>query len=97
MSSAVRLGNLNADLMILNRCPLNEAVAETTIAGVLTFILAMLLHPEVQCKAQQEIDGAVGFDRLPDFSDQLQLPYLSAIVKEVLRSATYLSISRNLH
>lgn len=61
------------------------AAAETTVASIMTFILAMLTHPEVQRKAQREIDSVVGSDRLPDYSDQPHLPYLSAILKEVLR------------
>lgn len=47
----------------------------------------MLLYPEVQRKAQAEVDRVVGRDRLPDFSDEGSLPYVSAIVKEVLRLA----------
>ena len=45
----------------------------------------MALHPHVQRKAQEELDRVVGSDRLPDFSEQVDLPYISAIVKEVLR------------
>ena len=45
----------------------------------------MLLYPEVQRKAQAEIDAVVGSSRLPDFSDRPQLPYISAILKEVFR------------
>jgi cytochrome P450 len=45
----------------------------------------MALHPEVVRKAQAEIDAVVGNDRLPTFSDREQLPYLDALVKEVLR------------
>jgi cytochrome P450 len=36
-------------------------------------------------RAQEELDKVVGNDRLPDFSDEVDLPYTSAIVKEVLR------------
>ncbi|KAF9445055.1 cytochrome P450, partial [Macrolepiota fuliginosa MF-IS2] len=61
------------------------AASETTAAATMTFILAMLTCPDVQRKAQQELDSVVGFDRLPDFSDKPNLPYLSAIIKEVLR------------
>lgn len=61
------------------------AASETTAAAVMTFILAMLIHPGVQRKAQQELDSVVGSDRLPDFSDRPRLPYLSAIIKETLR------------
>jgi cytochrome P450 len=45
----------------------------------------MILHPEVQRKAQAEIDQIVGNSRLPEFSDQDALPYVQAILKEVLR------------
>ncbi|KAF4612693.1 hypothetical protein D9613_011775 [Agrocybe pediades] len=39
---------------------------------------------DVQRNAQEEIDRVVG-GRLPEFSDEKDLPYISAIVKEVLR------------
>lgn len=51
----------------------------------MSFILAMLVYPEAQRKAQQEIDSVVGFDRLPDFTDKENLPYVTAVIKEVLR------------
>lgn len=51
----------------------------------MTFILAMLKYPEIQRKAQAEVDSVVGPDRLPDFSDMAHLPYLSAVLKEALR------------
>src|SRR5271170_1253181 len=49
------------------------------------FFLAMTLFPEVQLKAQEEIDRIVGTKRLPNFEDRANLPYVDAIVKEVLR------------
>jgi len=49
------------------------------------FFLAMALYPEVQKKAQGEIDAVIGNNRLPDFSDRDALPYTSAIVKEAMR------------
>lgn len=45
----------------------------------------MACHPEVQKKAQKELDTVVGRDRLPDFSDRESLPYVDAIFKEVIR------------
>ena len=45
----------------------------------------MTLYPEVQQKAQTEIDQVVGNSRLPDFSDQDALPYVQVVLKEVLR------------
>ncbi|KAE9390858.1 cytochrome P450 monooxygenase [Gymnopus androsaceus JB14] len=50
-----------------------------------TFIMAMLVYPDIQRKGQAEIDQVVGKDRLPDFGDQDSLPFCNAIVKEVLR------------
>lgn len=44
-----------------------------------------MVHPEVQRKAQAQIDSVIGPDRLPDFSDRDQLPYVDAIVWECLR------------
>lgn len=45
----------------------------------------MVLHPEVMHKAQAEIDSVIGRERLPGFADKERLPYVSAIVKEILR------------
>jgi Cytochrome P450 len=45
----------------------------------------MVLYPEVQRKAQAEIDAVVGKDRLPAFEDRPLLPYVSAILEEALR------------
>jgi cytochrome P450 len=45
----------------------------------------MMLYPEVQERAQNEIDAIVGMDRLPDFGDRPSLPYVEAILRETLR------------
>ena len=45
----------------------------------------MALYPEVQKKAQAEIDAVVGPNRLPDFNDRPSLPYINAVVKESSR------------
>lgn len=47
----------------------------------------MALYPEVQDKLQAEIDTAVGREHLPHPSPLGRLPYLSAVMKEVLRFA----------
>ncbi|KAH6781684.1 cytochrome P450 [Perilla frutescens var. frutescens] len=57
-----------------------------TVAILLEWILArMILHPEIQAKAQIEIDNAIGLNRMVVDSDLPNLPYLQAIVKETLR------------
>ena len=49
------------------------------------FFLALTLHPEVQRKAQEEIDRVIGSCRLPGVADRPNLPYVDAVVKEALR------------
>ncbi|CAH9078605.1 unnamed protein product [Cuscuta europaea] len=57
-----------------------------TVAILLEWVLArMVLHPEIQSKAQSEIDNVVGKNRAVSDSDLPNLPYLNAIVKETLR------------
>ncbi|KAJ7626738.1 cytochrome P450 [Mycena rosella] len=58
---------------------------DTTVSALSSFILAMLCFPDVQKKAQAEIDSVVREGHLPDFDDEPSLPYVSAVVKEVLR------------
>jgi cytochrome P450 len=45
----------------------------------------MVLNPKVMKKAQEELDRVVGKDHLPEFSDKDNLPYIDALVKELLR------------
>ncbi|EPS35311.1 hypothetical protein H072_11345 [Dactylellina haptotyla CBS 200.50] len=58
--------------------------ADTTVAALGFFFLAMTLYPEVQLKAREEIDRVVG-NRLPTFEDRPNLPYVEAVVKETMR------------
>ncbi|TCD67847.1 hypothetical protein EIP91_011909 [Steccherinum ochraceum] len=59
--------------------------ADTTTASIESFVLAMGLYPEVQRKAQVELDRVVGPSRLPDFNDLESLTYVKAVVLETLR------------
>jgi len=45
----------------------------------------MVCCPEVQRKAQDELDRVVGPHRLPEFGDRENLPYIELICKEVYR------------
>ena len=45
----------------------------------------MAVYPEIQKKAQAEIDAVIGPNRLPNFEDRPSLPYINAVVKEVMR------------
>ena len=56
-----------------------------TVSAIHSFFLAMTLYPDVQKQAQAELDSVVGTDRLPTLDDRHRLPYLEAVVNEVLR------------
>ncbi|KAF8273305.1 cytochrome P450 [Lactarius quietus] len=58
---------------------------ETTSTSLLWWLLAMLAYPEVQARAQAELDEVVGRGRPPTFADVPSLPYIRAMVKETLR------------
>ncbi|KAH7715722.1 Protein CYP-14A3 [Aphelenchoides avenae] len=57
----------------------------TTVVALRWSILCMTRYPDVQRKAQAEIDEVVGSDRLPSIADKSNLPYLNAVVQEILR------------
>ena len=66
--------------------------ADTTVSALTTFVLAMILYPEAQRKAQEELDRVIGCGksvsaggRLPLMSDRPRLPYVEALYQEVLR------------
>ena len=45
----------------------------------------MALYPDVQRRAQDELDRVVGSDRLPEFDDLDNMPYIRATVMEAMR------------
>ncbi|KAJ7112410.1 cytochrome P450, partial [Mycena crocata] len=49
------------------------------------FFLMMALHPDVQAKAQTEIDSVVGHESIPGFEHRSSLPYVEFIIKELYR------------
>jgi cytochrome P450 len=63
---------------------------DTTTSTMLSCILAMCAFPDVQSKAQAELDAVVGRHRSPSWEDiyEGRLPYIEAIVKETLRWRT---------
>lgn len=56
-----------------------------TSTALEVFVIAMLLYPDVMRKAQDELDNVVGRSRPPSFEDKTGLPYIRAVVQEVLR------------
>ncbi|KAL5114903.1 hypothetical protein ACEQ8H_007221 [Pleosporales sp. CAS-2024a] len=61
------------------------AGADTTVAAIMTFFLAMMLYPDVQARAQAELDSVIPSSRLPVSSDKPHLPYITALLKETHR------------
>jgi len=56
-----------------------------TSSTLMVFVLAMVLYPEVQKRAQAEIDSVIGRDRLPTFDDRASLPYVESVLRETFR------------
>lgn len=71
---------------------LSAAGSETTSSAVEWCILAMITHPDIQKRAQSELDTVVGRERPPTLADRAQLPYIVAVVREVLRWRTGLPL-----
>ncbi|KAG8997242.1 hypothetical protein FRB90_012552 [Tulasnella sp. 427] len=62
-----------------------EGGSDTTSSFIQSLILALVAYPEVQKKAQEEIDRVVGTDRAPVLEDIENLPYCQAIILETHR------------
>ncbi len=52
---------------------------------MISLFLALVLFPQVQSRAQAELDLVIGRDRLPTFNDRPRLPYIEALCKELMR------------
>ncbi|KAI0289467.1 cytochrome P450 [Russula brevipes] len=57
----------------------------TTVSSLMSFLVAMLLYPGVQKKAQDELDSVIGWEWLPTFEDRPMLPFIDVVCKETLR------------
>ncbi|KAI5118826.1 hypothetical protein M0805_009404 [Coniferiporia weirii] len=62
-----------------------SAGISTVTASFDVFLLAMLHYPQYMRKAQAEIDTVVGQSRMPSFEDEPSLPFLKALITEVMR------------
>ena len=64
---------------------LMEGGSDTSSSIIIAFVHAMTKWGDVLKKAQAEIDGVIGEDRSPVWSDYEKLPYTATIVKEAMR------------
>jgi len=58
---------------------------DTTVSSMMSIFVAILLHPEIQTRGQEEVDAVTERERLPTFEDRPRLPFIDAVCKEVLR------------
>ena len=56
-----------------------------TVSLMTALFFALVLFPEVQTRAQAELDSVISRDRLPTYDDKPRLPYIEAMSKELLR------------
>jgi len=66
-----------------------QGASTTTSSYLQTLVLALVQFPEVQKKAHEEIDRVVGSERAPTIEDIENMPYIQAIIKEVMFSALH--------
>jgi len=69
------------------------AGVHTCQAALLWCFVYLILHPEVQKKAQEELDRVIGNDRLPMIQDRPDLPYIQSVITEVIRMRPSLPLS----
>jgi len=62
-----------------------EGGSDTTSAFLQSVVLMLVAFPEVQRKAQEEVDRVIGSERSPTLEDWENLPYLQAFNKEINR------------
>jgi cytochrome P450 len=80
-------------------CPYNTLISLTcsvsfipfwrpqTVSTIYSFFRFMTVHPELQARAQAELDAVIGLERLPALADRSHLPFMNALLKETLRCA----------
>ncbi|KAG8981362.1 hypothetical protein FRB93_008728 [Tulasnella sp. JGI-2019a] len=76
--------DVDPEIISMSALTLFSGGTEATSATLSGFILAMLLHPDVQSRAQAEIDRVAG-DLLPSLASRASMPYMNALLTEILR------------
>jgi cytochrome P450 len=74
-----------------------QAGSETTSNFLTWLLIYMINYPEMQQRAQDELDQVVGKDNLPTLSQKDQLNYVQAVIYEVLRHSNIAPFSSTVH
>ena len=69
------------------------AGTETPTSGLLWVFSVLAQYPDVQRKLQRELDDVIGRDRLPVMQDKLRLPYVEAVIAEVMRYVSFMPMA----
>ncbi|KAJ3530202.1 hypothetical protein NM688_g7744 [Phlebia brevispora] len=77
-----KLSDLEAAWVAATLC---VAGIDTSVASTMWVVRALAEFPEIQKRAQKELEAVVGHARVPTFSDRPHLPYIDAIIREALR------------
>ncbi|XP_068174782.1 cytochrome P450 2J2-like [Antennarius striatus] len=78
--------------LLVSMLDLIEAATESPTATLYWGFVFMLHHPEIQEKAQAEIDREIGPFRQPSLSDRPNLPYVDAMIHEMQRMGNILPL-----
>nr|XP_033808922.1 cytochrome P450 1B1-like [Geotrypetes seraphini] len=63
---------------------------QDTNSAALTWVLFLLVrYPHLQARLHEELEGAVGRERLPAWEDRRRLPFLEAFLYETLRFSSF--------
>ncbi|XP_036064287.1 cytochrome P450 2D20-like [Onychomys torridus] len=81
-------GNLH--VVVVDMFMAGTVTTSTTLSWAL---LLLILHPDVQCRVQQEIDEVIGQVRHPEMADLTRMPYTNAVIHEVQRFADILPVN----
>lgn len=76
---------LSRDAIIIMCGNLLEGGTDTMATLILTLCQAMALHPHVQKKVHEHIDGVLDGSKMPTWADYERLPYIAMLVKELQR------------
>ena len=85
--------NVSEDRMVMNAADLFIAGTETPTSLLMWVIIFVTKYPDVQARLQQQLDEAIGSERLPSLKDKLRLPYVEAVIAEVLRHVSIMPMA----